>query len=407
MSGSCPNHAANSPAPVAVTGMGCICAAGLNLEQSLETIFSGRRAPAPARRFQSSHPTAYPVFEVPEAFFAKDQNTRRTLTVRFALHAAREALEQAGLSTDRRQDLRIGVCIGTTVGGTLNSEEFYREYLQSLHPDMEPVRRYLRGNPASAIAREFGFRGPCQTVTNACSSGTDAIGIGAGWIRAGLCDVVVAGGADELCRVTYNGFASLKIMDPEPCRPFDRARRGLNLGEGAGIMILEAQPSGKEAGKGVLREILGRILGYGTACDAHHLTAPHPEGVGLKTALAEALRLSGLCADDIAFVNAHGTGTKDNDAVESKVLAEALPAVPLLSTKGATGHTLGAAGAIEAVLSLAFLRLGKVPASPGFSEPGEDIALSPLTITTNRDQPHALTQSLAFGGTNSVLALSR
>lgn len=369
----------------------------------MENIFSGRRAPAPPRRFQTGHPTVYPVFEVSEAFFAEDQDTRRTLTARLALHATREALEQAGISTDRLQDLRIGVCIGTTVGGTLNSEEFYREYLQALHPDMEPVRRYLRCNPAAAIAREFGFRGPCQTVTNACSSGTDAIGIGAGWIRAGLCDVVVAGGADELCRVTYNGFASLKIMDPEPCRPFDRARRGLNLGEGAGIVILEAQPSGREAEK----EILGRILGYGTACDAHHLTAPHPEGLGLKTALAEALRLSDLQADDIAFVNAHGTGTKDNDAVESKVLAEALPVVPFLSTKGATGHALGAAGAIEAVLSLAFLRLGKVPASPGFVEPGEDIPLSPLIRTINRDQPNALSQSLAFGGTNSVLAFSR
>ncbi len=353
----------------------------------------------------------YPVFEAPEAFFAENQDTHRTLTVRFALHAAREALYQASLSADRCRNLRVGVCIGTTVGGTLNSEEFYREYLQSQNPDMEPVRRYLRGNPAAAIAREFGFQGPCQTVTNACSSGTDAIGIGAGWIRAGLCDVVVAGGADELCRVTYNGFASLKIMDPEPCRPFDRDRRGLNLGEGAGIMILEAQPSGKETEKGVLggnpEKILGKILGYGTACDAHHLTAPHPEGLGLKNALAEALRIAGLTQDDIAFVNAHGTGTKDNDAVESRVLAEDLPAVPFLSTKGATGHALGAAGAIEAVLSLAFLRLGKVPASPGFSEPGEDIALSPLTITTNRDQPHALSQSLAFGGTNSVLALSR
>lgn len=407
MSGPCPNHGANSPTPVFVTGTGCICSAGLNLEQSLETIFSGRRAPAPPRRFQGSHPTVYPVFEVPEAFFAKNRVTRRTLTVRFALHAAREALGQAGFSVDRYRASRIGVCIGTTVGGTLNSEEFYRAYLQALHPDMEPVRRYLLGNPASVIAREFGFRGPCQTVTNACSSGTDAIGIGAGWIRAGLCDVVVAGGADELCRVTYNGFASLKIMDPEPCRPFDRARRGLNLGEGAGIMVLEARASGRDTRKGESGDVLGKIMGYGTACDAHHLTAPHPEGPGLKTALAEAVRLSGLCAEDIAFVNAHGTGTRDNDAVEARVLAKVLPAVPFLSTKGATGHALGAAGAIEAVHSLAFLRLGKVPASPGFLEQGEDIALPPLTRMTSRDQPHALSQSLAFGGTNSVLALSR
>ena len=364
----------------------------------METIFSGQRAPAPPRRFQSSHPTTYPVFEVPEAFFAENQDTHRTLTVRFALHAAREALCQAGLSADRYRNLRIGVCIGTTVGGTLNSEEFYREYLQSLHPDMEPVRRYLRGNPASAITREFGFQGPCQTVTNACSSGTDAIGIGAGWIRAGLCDVVVAGGADELCRVTYNGFASLKIMDPEPCRPFDRTRRGLNLGEGAAVMILERGNRQKE--------LLGNILGYSTACDAYHMTAPHPEGSGLHRTIQLLFETTGLSPGEIAFINSHGTGTKDNDMVERKVLGTTLPKIPYFSIKGYTGHTLGAAGAIEAVASLEFLNKSLIPKSIGFSHADESPCHDPVSKNEKIEKKIAVSQSLAFGGTNSALAFS-
>jgi 3-oxoacyl-(acyl-carrier-protein) synthase len=398
-----PKHDETSaPVPVSVTGMGCICAAGLNLEQSLETIFSGHRAPAPPRRFQSSHPTVYPVFEVPEAFFTENQDTHQTLTVRFALHAAREALCHAGLCADHCRNLRVGVCIGTTVGGTLNSEEFYREYLQSLNPDMEPVRRYLRSNPASAIAREFGFQGPCQTVTNACSSGTDAIGIGAGWIRAGLCDVVVAGGADELCRVTYNGFASLKILDPEPCRPFDRNRRGLNLGEGAAIMILESsQLCHKRHHKA-----LGNILGYSTSSDAYHMTAPHPEGTGLHKAIQNLFETAGLSPDDIAFINSHGTGTKDNDMVERKVLGTILPETPYFSIKGYSGHTLGAAGAIEAVTSLEFLIKSIIPKSIGFNDADDISCHDPVSKNRKIEQKFAVSQSLAFGGTNSVLAIS-
>ncbi len=389
---------------VEVTGMGCLCAAGSNLRQCLEDIFAGHRRQSPPEKFRTSHTSTYPVFEIPEEY-VQDENPKEknghTLTVRYALQAVKEAFDQAGWSRDSLDGLKVGVCVGTTVGSTLNSEDFYREYLKDSHPDMGPVRKFLRNSPATAIAREFGLSGPCQTVVNACSSGTDAIGIGAGWIMSGLCHLVVAGGADELCRVTYNGFASLKIMDALPCRPFDRQRAGLNLGEGAGIVVLESSSLRSSKAK----PALGRILGYGSSCDAYHLTAPHPQGKGLIQALNQPLHAGGMDISDIAFVNAHGTGTRDNDRVETMILEEVLPGIPYLSTKGYTGHTLGAAGGIEAVFTLACLNLGRIPASAGFTESGAETASSPVKSVTPVYGKIAVSQSLAFGGNNGVLLL--
>jgi len=310
--------------------------------------------------------------------------------------AALEALADAGLTVEDFKGIRVGVCIGTTVGCAMNDEAFCREMRAGGHPDLEPMERILRSNPAEAMARSLGLRGPRQTVVNACSSGTDAIGLGASWIRAGLCDVVLAGGADELSRITYNGFISLKITSEEACRPFDRDRTGLNLGEGAALLVLES-PGFRE------RRARGFVLGYGSACDAHHPTAPHPDGAGLRRAMAEAMK--GLGAP-WAFVNAHGTATPDNDRVEALVLSDLLPGVPFLSTKGYTGHTLGAAGAIEAAFTLACLEQGRIPASAGFenADPGMGGA-QPVREATSFSGAVALSQSLAFGGNNAVLAL--
>ena len=234
---------------------------------------------------------------------------------------------------------------------------------------------------------------------NACSSGTDAIGLGASWILAGLCDVVVAGGADELSRITYNGFISLKITDEGPCKPFDKHRKGLNLGEGAGMVVLESDRTHLERG----RRPRSFLLGYGSACDAHHQTAPEPSGAGLKRAIAEALACQNVAPSSVAFVNAHGTGTPDNDRVESRALAEMLPGVPFLSTKGYTGHTLGAAGAIEAVFTAACLEQGRIPANSGFETPDPELSGNPVREAMAITGKVALSESLAFGGNNAVV----
>ena len=395
----------NRNTPIAVTGIGCLCAAGENLEQCMDSLFAGRQQSAPPTRFSSSHPVGYPVFEVPDefTFFNSNQKSEIFRTARLAVTAAREALGNAGWSRAMMQAKRVGVCIGTTVGSAMNNEAFYREFRGGHHPAMNAITRFLNSNPAQVIAREFGLTGPCQTVVNACSSGTDAIGLGASWIRSGICDAVVAGGADELCRVTYNGFISLMITDELICRPFDAHRKGLNLGEGAGVLVLEPE----DLCRAEKKPVRARALSYGSACDAYHLTAPAPDGSGLKQALAAALTASNKTPADIGFINAHGTGTPDNDRVESKVLYEMLPGVPFLSTKGYTGHTLGAAGAIEAAFTVACLEAQRIPPSAGFTTPDPELPGAPVQAETDLNGSIAISQSLAFGGNNAVLVFDK
>lgn len=385
--------------PVAITGMGCICAAGNHLNDSMASLFSGTRNLAPAVSFTSSHPVNYPVFEVLN--FTAPPDLLRTSAL--GLHAAREALLDAGLEPVFLNTLRVGVCVGTTVGCAISNETFCRELRSGLPPDMSPLEKVLRSNPASVIAREFGFSGPCQTVVNACSSGTDAIGLAASWIRSGICDVALAGGADELGRITYLGFISLLIADESPCKPFDVNRKGLNLGEAGAMMVLESERVR------TMRKKRARsyVIGYGSACDAYHLTAPRPDGAGLKSAIAEALACNNTDPAAIAFVNAHGTGTPENDRVETRVLAEVLPGVPFLSTKGYTGHTLGAAGAIEAVFTAACLERGEIPANAGFATPDPELGGTPVTEITRFSGTIAISESLAFGGNNSVIILAK
>jgi len=393
------------PAPAAITGIGCICAAGRNLSAAMASMAAARRSPRPPERFSTTHPKRYPVFGVPDDFIPPDLLGRDDLllTTRFALAATRQALADAGWETDALRKLRVGVCLGTTVGSALNIEDFYRGYRTGGSPDLETIERFLRSNPAAAVSREFGLDGPVQTVVNACSSGTDAIGIGASWLRAGSCDVVLAGGADELCRIIYNGFISLMITDDQPCRPFDRERRGLNLGEGAAVLVLERPDAAAARGA----RTRARVLGYGSACDAHHLTAPHPEGRGLRRAFAEALAAAGVAPREVAFINAHGTGTPDNDRVEGRVIRDLFPETPFVSTKGYTGHTLGAAGAIEAAFTVACLETGHLPPSAGFAVADPDIPGMPSAAGLDIRGDVAISDSLAFGGNNAVLVIGR
>ena len=390
---------------VAVSGIGCLSAAGLNLKACMQSIADGGRAPQPPTRFSSEHAVAYPVFEVPPQYFADgavpDPDTM--LTSDFGLTAAREALSDAGLSRGELQGKRIGVCIGTTVGSAMNNEDFYREFCRGRRPDMHAIARFLNNNPAQVIGRELGLSGPCQTIVNACSSGTDAIGVGSSWVRSGICDMVLAGGADELCRVTYNGFISLMITDDSPCKPFDAERKGLNLGEGAAVLALESDDLCRR------RHHSPRafVRGYGSACDAYHLTAPAPDGRSLKTAITTAMAAGEISAGDVAFVNAHGTGTPNNDRVESRVLDELLPGVPFLSTKGYTGHALGAAGAIEAALTVACLEEGKIPISAGFAKNDHELPAHPVQHETAVNGAVAISQSLAFGGNNSAIIFGK
>jgi len=390
-------------APIAITGLGSLSGAGLNLTESMESLFRGERHPHPPIRFTTDHPVSYLVLELRDGFKLPldEQEQVYSRTCQLALAAALEALAHAGWNAENLRGKRVGVCVGTTVGCALNCDDFYRAYKGDAKPDLGIMERFLRSNPAAVIARQLKLDGPIQTVVNACSSGTDAIGIGASWLRSGACDIVIAGGADELLRVTYAGFSSLMITDSDPCKPFDVKRKGLNLGEGAGILILESAAIRSE------KKAQGYVLGYGSACDAYHLTAPHPDGAGLKQAMHEAFTAADVTPADIAFVNTHGTGTPDNDRVEGRVLNAVLPGVPFLSTKGYTGHTLGAAGGIEAVFSVACLQRGEIPTSIGFADADPEVISTPVIKNTRIAGGIALSESLAFGGNNAVLILGK
>jgi 3-oxoacyl-(acyl-carrier-protein) synthase len=224
------------------------------------------------------------------------------------------------------------------------------------------------------------------------------------WIRSGLCDIAIAGGADELNCVPFCGFASLGLVSDSLCAPFDRDRKGLNLGEGAGVLVLEAESSACQRGKDA--DLF--LEGYGSASDAYHLTAPHPDGVGLEAALYKALSEADISSEDVCFLNAHGTATLDNDRVEAKVLNRVFgKELVFLSTKGFTGHTLGAAGGLEAAFTSAALREKWIPGSAGFVNNDSELPVAPVRKKTMINGKYAVSTSLAFGGNNSALVISR
>ncbi|GAH41936.1 unnamed protein product, partial [marine sediment metagenome] len=270
----------------------------------------------------------YPVFEVKNIPGKWQREGMCTLSL--ALCAVEEAFHDAGLQDDL-SGLRVGVCLGTTVASQLNDIEFYSTYRGTGTAAMDSVDRFLKGNLAEGVARTMKVRGPAVTVVNACSSGADAIGVALSWLKNGVCDIAIAGGADELNLVPLCGFGSLGIVSDSLCSPFDRDRKGLNLGEGAGVLILETKAASRKRGI----EPLLYLSGYGLAADAYHLTAPRPDGTGLEAALRRALAEANISPQDICFVNAHGTATRDNDKVEGTVLARIFgPGIKFFSTKG-------------------------------------------------------------------------
>ena len=383
-----------------VSGTGCICAAGNTVNECMDSMYSGKRNYKYPEKILVNLKKKYPVFEVPGLEQIDDNITP---TSYFLKTAVNEAMLRAGLSEEFVRGKKIGVCIGTTVGCTLNNESFYREYKKKKNSDIKAINKYFNNNPAKFISSSLGLKGPVATIANACSSGTDAVGLARYWIQSGLCDIVFAGGTDELSRITYLGFSSMLITSEEPCKPFDKTRNGLNLGEGAGVLVLEREDSA--AARGV--KPLAKVIGYSCASDAYHPTAPHPDGEGLKRAIKNAFLMTNFKEFDAGFINAHGTSTPNNDKTEGKVINEIYPDCPVVSTKAYTGHTLGAAGGIEAVFTIQALLEQKLPATAGYLEFDEDCRIFPTIENIRLNTEIGVSHSLAFGGNNGVLVFGR
>jgi 3-oxoacyl-[acyl-carrier-protein] synthase II len=259
------------------------------------------------------------------------------------------------------------------------------------------------------VAGVFGIGGPRLSLSTACSSSANALGVALDWIRLGRADVVVAGGTESLCRMTFAGFNALHALSLEPCRPFDRARSGLSLGEGAAMLVVESAEHAARRGARAHAE----ILSYGNSADAFHLTAPHPDGTGAVLAMRRALARAGLAPEQVDYINAHGTGTPLNDASEAAALkavfGERVRSIPVTSTKSLIGHLLGSAGAVEAVCTVLGLARREVHPMPDAGEPDPALGLD-LVLGVPRPLSRAgcaISTSLAFGGANAVLVFTR
>lgn len=321
-------------------------------------------------------------------------------TVLLALKAAREAWGDQSIN----QGHKTGVISATSVGGMDGTETFYLDEAQGKRGNQDVFLTHESGCSASAIAKELGIDGYVNTLSTACSSGTNAMILGERLLSSGQLDRVIVGGTDALCAFTINGFSSLMIYDEDWCRPFDNSRKGLNLGEGAAYLVLESEKSLTKTGN----RPIAVYSGGANASDAYHQTASSPDGKGATIAMSSALEMAKLRPEDVGYVNAHGTATPNNDQSESVALINVFgDFVPdFSSTKAFTGHTLAAAGAIEAVYSVLALNNQCCFPNLNFRTPIEGPNLTPLTRLKNKPLKHVLSNSFGFGGNNSSIVIS-
>ncbi len=390
---------------VVVTGMGVVSAAGWTLDDTWQAIAEGRSGLRALSLFPSERCGRLPVGEVVGEPAAHSGLAGGSRSDHLALWAAGQAWADAGLEAAGIAPDRGAVVLGALTGGMVFTEEL----LVRLHRGEPLDGRNLddRGccNAVDRVAERFGLDGFRATVSNACASGGAALGLGCDLIEAGEADVVLAGGVDSLNRVVLSGFHSLMLVSPDGCRPFDAERKGMSVGEGAGVLVLESE------GHARARRARARawLAGRGNTCDAYHVSAPQPEGNGLFEAMRLALAGAGLAAAAVDYVNAHGTGTADNDPVEARAIArlfgERLPAVS--STKRFFGHTMAAAGAIEAIVTVLALERQAIPPNLGLRTVDPRIPLAPVTDCRPATLDVAMSTSLGFGGNNSAVLFRR
>lgn len=399
---------------VAVTGMGIVTAIGANLEDFAEGLFAGRCGIGPVTLFDTEGFPCRSAAQVPrvsETLLPDPRVARRISRCdHLGLEAAGQALEDAGLEPVRDGGPKVGVVLGGGAGGMLSWEGYRR----SLWRD----RRFRRPSVllASApctltdlVAGHYGFEGFRATITTACSSSATSLGYGFDLIRTGRQDVVITGGSEALSELTFAGFNALRLVDPEYCRPFDRNRKGLSLGEGAAVLVLEEMERAERRGRIPYAE----ILGYAVNADAHHMTSPDPEASGMTGVMRLALENAGLAPSDIDYVNAHGTATTINDRLETLALkrvfgAEGARKLSVSSTKSMVGHCLGAAGAVEAVATVLALYRGKVPPTIHLEKRDPDCDLDYVAgAARERDMRFAMSNSFAFGGNNTCVVFGR
>jgi 3-oxoacyl-(acyl-carrier-protein) synthase len=387
-----------------ITGLGIMAATGCGVDEVWNAMRAGKSGLKPLTLFQSPRYGQIPAGEIQQDLLALGAPSHGSRSDQLGWLAAREAIAAAKINFSDCAD-RAGIVLGCSVGGSFDSERFLTTLIKHGKMRARPTRFHECASVVELIAEEFGLLGPGMAVTTACSSSALAIATAAEMIMAGEADVMLTGGADSLSHMTWGGFHSLLLIDATGCRPFDAKRAGTSLGEGAAVFILESEEFAERRSA----KILARLTGWGASCDAHHATAPHPEGEGAVAAMQSALRRAGLEPSAINYINAHGTGTRDNDLVESKALKEVFGdhVPPFSSTKQFFGHALAASGAIEAAVCIEALRHQEIPPNPGFTAPDSTIGLEPVTKFQRASLTHVMSNSFGFGGNNAVLIFSK
>jgi len=392
---------------VFVTGMGIISALGKNLPENFDALSHCRSGIGPIRLLDTIHKDKIPVAEVPfsndelAALLSLQNVDNLTRTSLLAIKAVKEAVETAQIKDFKR----TGLISANTVGGMDKSEQFYYDFLKlkKVNPFFET---HDCADSTEKVADYFGIDEFMTTVSTACSSASNAILLGARLIQNGMLDRVIAGGTECLTRFHLNGFNSLKILDNEPCKPFDKNRAGINLGEGAAYVVLESEELAASHDK----EYFFELSGWGNACEAYHQTASSPEGDGAFLAMQKALQMSGIYPSEIAYINAHGTGTDNNDISEGRAIERLFsPNIPMVSsTKPYTGHTTSAAGTVEAIICLLGMKNNMVFPNLNFKEQMPELTFKPVNqIISNIELKHVLSNSFGFGGNNTSLIFSK
>jgi 3-oxoacyl-[acyl-carrier-protein] synthase II len=386
-----------------VTGLGAVTPFGTGVKAYWSGLAAGVCAIGPVTLVDVRGLRCRLAAEVPDAV---PGSRRRSRADRLALAAATEALDDAHL--ERAERAEVAVVVGAVGGGMFEAEQWY--WGEARHGPGQPDRRALRAilpcSHAEVVANALGLHGPRETLVTACSSGAAALAVAFDLVTTGMADLVLAGGADAITRICYLGFNALKLLDPNPCRPFDRERRGMSIGEGAGFVVMEDAEHARARGARLYAE----LAGYGMTSDAYHMTSPDPEGRGMARAMADALATSGLRASDVKYANAHGTATPQNDRVEALALREVFGAEGLLvsSTKSMIGHTMAAAGSLEAMATVLTLIQEIVPPTANLRTLDPEV---PFDCVPQRARhgavEHAISNSFGFGGQNVTLLFRR
>lgn len=391
---------------IVITGLGLIIANGIGVKNAWDALMNGKDGTAELKSFDTSQYKVHRACEVkdfkPDTVF-ENETTANTIH-KYTYTAAKEALKDSGLSDITGYDReRFGIAVGTLAG-----ELPPFEYLLRKAPgdkangfDMGVALTYPPSSITTLLSEDFGFEGPNMVSLNACSSGNHAIAWAFDLLYEGKVDVILVGGGELIPQTEFTHFHNLKALAPEKCQPFDRDRRGLVIGEGAGIMVMETLDFASKRNA----EVYAELKGYGMSCDGHHMTAPHPEGAGAIKAMSNALSSAKISYEDVDYINAHGTGTPLNDIMETlaikSVFKEHAKGIPVSSIKSMIGHTMGAASAIESVVSCLAIKNSAIPPTIHYETPDPECDLDYVPNEGREINVNCvLNNSFAFGGNN-------